>query len=291
MKKILIFLVFLISLSGLAQNIKISALPSGSPVQDADAFVIARSGANYRISAANLKTYIGALTTYPGAGVANSTGSAWGTSYTVGTGANNLVQLNGSSQLPAVSAALLTNFPTFNQNTTGNASTATALATSRTINGTGFDGTSPITVPVNNVSDATNAAQPILFTPTQNGNFAARTLSTFNINPNSGAVAIPGGVTATSFTTPVSSAAGYLGFGQGTAPSLLTNTFYMFAPAAIATAFGWKMPAAAATGIVRGDASSTTVTVSQSELSGDVTTSGSNATTIANNAVTGAKMG
>lgn len=58
---------------------------------------------------------------YPGAGVPNSTGSAWGTSYTVGTGANNLVQLNGSSQLPAVSAALLTNFPTLNQNTTGTA--------------------------------------------------------------------------------------------------------------------------------------------------------------------------
>ena len=56
---------------------------------------------------------------YPGAGVANSTGSAWGTSYTVGTGNNNLVQLNGSAQLPAVSAANLTNFPTFNQNTTG----------------------------------------------------------------------------------------------------------------------------------------------------------------------------
>jgi hypothetical protein len=46
--------------------------------------------------------------TYPGAGVANSTGSAWGTSYTVGTAANNLVQLNGSAQLPAVSADLLT---------------------------------------------------------------------------------------------------------------------------------------------------------------------------------------
>ena len=49
--------------------------------------------------------------TYPGAGVANSTGSAWGTSYTVGTAANNLVQLNGSIQLPAVSGALLTNLP------------------------------------------------------------------------------------------------------------------------------------------------------------------------------------
>lgn len=70
----------------------------------------------------------GGSMTYPGAGVANSTGSAWGTSYTVGTAASNLVQLNGSAQLPAVSAALLTNFPTLNQNTTGNAATATALA-------------------------------------------------------------------------------------------------------------------------------------------------------------------
>src|ERR1035437_8262691 len=35
---------------------------------------------------------------YPGAGVANSSGAAWGASYTVGTGNNNLVQLNGSSQ-------------------------------------------------------------------------------------------------------------------------------------------------------------------------------------------------
>jgi hypothetical protein len=58
---------------------------------------------------------------YPGAGIPTSTGSAWGTSYTVGTGAGNLVQLNGSSQLPAVSAALLTNWPTFNQSTTGTA--------------------------------------------------------------------------------------------------------------------------------------------------------------------------
>jgi len=58
---------------------------------------------------------------YPGAGVPASTGGAWGTSYTVGTGAGNLVQLNGASQLPAVSAALLTNWPTFNQSTTGTA--------------------------------------------------------------------------------------------------------------------------------------------------------------------------
>jgi hypothetical protein len=66
---------------------------------------------------------------YPGAGVPISTGSTWGTSYAVGTAPNSLVQLNSSGQLPAISAANLTNFPTFNQSTTGNAATATALAT------------------------------------------------------------------------------------------------------------------------------------------------------------------
>jgi hypothetical protein len=65
---------------------------------------------------------------YPGTGVPNSTGIAWGTSYTVGTGNNNLVQLNGSGQLPAVSAASLTNFPTLNQSTTGTAGGLTGTA-------------------------------------------------------------------------------------------------------------------------------------------------------------------
>jgi hypothetical protein len=48
---------------------------------------------------------------YPGAGVPNSSGSAWNTSYTVGTAANDLIQLNSSAQLPAVSGANLTNLP------------------------------------------------------------------------------------------------------------------------------------------------------------------------------------
>ena len=65
--------------------------------------------------------------TYPGAGVANSTGSAWGTSYTVGTGANNLVQLNGSSQLPAVSGINLTNIGTGSLSATGTANSTTFL--------------------------------------------------------------------------------------------------------------------------------------------------------------------
>lgn len=44
------------------------------------------------------------------------------------------------------SAAGLTSFPTLNQSTTGNAATATALQTARTINGTSFDGSANITV-------------------------------------------------------------------------------------------------------------------------------------------------
>jgi len=89
--------------------------------------------------------------TYPGSsGVANWSGSAWGTSYTVGTGANNLVQLNGSSQLPAVSAALLTNFPTLNQNTTGSAAT---LTTARTIGGTSFNGSANIDISYPNLTN------------------------------------------------------------------------------------------------------------------------------------------
>jgi len=81
---------------------------------------------------------------YPGAGVANSTGSAWGTSYGVGTSANDLVQLNGSSQLPAVSGALLTNLPFMSLTTTGT-SGAASLSSGGALNvpnyGAGF--TSP----------------------------------------------------------------------------------------------------------------------------------------------------
>jgi hypothetical protein len=62
---------------------------------------------------------------YPPAGVPNSTGSAWGTSYTVGTAANNLIQLNASAQIPAVSGALLTNLPFMSLTTTGTSGPAT----------------------------------------------------------------------------------------------------------------------------------------------------------------------
>lgn len=92
--------------------------------------------------------------TYPSAGVANSTGSAWGTSYIVGTSANDLLQLNGSGQLPAVSGVNLTGLTfaqvggsptvaqiagtgTLTNNISGNAGTASALAATPTPCSTG----------------------------------------------------------------------------------------------------------------------------------------------------------
>lgn len=55
---------------------------------------------SWNFSGATVTGLSGGSMVYPGAGVPNSTGSAWGTSYTVGTAANNLIKLNSSGQLP-----------------------------------------------------------------------------------------------------------------------------------------------------------------------------------------------
>jgi len=96
-------------------QIKLDGSTSGSTVLSASA-----TGGTLNLGSANATvdgsgnlavttcTGCGGGMVYPGAGVPNSTGGAWGTSYTVGTGPNNLLQLNASSQIPAVNAALLT---------------------------------------------------------------------------------------------------------------------------------------------------------------------------------------
>jgi hypothetical protein len=76
--------------------------------------------------------------TYPGAGIANSTGSAWGTSYST-TGSGTVLALATSPTLvtPALGTPTSGNFstgtftwPTFNQNTTGTAANITASSNS-----------------------------------------------------------------------------------------------------------------------------------------------------------------
>lgn len=98
-------------------------IPNGQAVQ------VVADGTNY-VSAGTTSGMV-----YPPAGVANSTGSAWGTSYQVGTSANNLVQLNSSAALPAVNGANLTSLNGANLQASSVANAALAN-NSMTINGT-----------------------------------------------------------------------------------------------------------------------------------------------------------
>lgn len=142
--------------------------------------------------------------TYCPAGVCNSTGSAWGTSYAVGTGANDLVQLNGSAQLPAVSAALLTNFP--------NVPTATQLNSA---------------CPANQYTDGQTCTQPvdpIGSQPVQN--------SYVTLNPNSQNGA---GTSPSLGFTEGTLAIGAIRFTTGSSPHVGNNVFQITFPNAYPT--------------------------------------------------------
>jgi hypothetical protein len=81
--------------------------------------------------------------------VANGgTGTSTITGIVKGNGTNAMTAaVAGTDYLaPTGSAANLTNFPTLNQNTTGNAATATKLAAPKNINGVAFDGSADITI-------------------------------------------------------------------------------------------------------------------------------------------------
>jgi len=93
------------------------------------------SGSTYNGSAA-ITINAASTMVYPGAGIPNSTGTSWGTSYST-TGSGSVVALANSPTLitPILGTPQSGNFstgtftwPTFNQNTTGNAATATSLA-------------------------------------------------------------------------------------------------------------------------------------------------------------------
>jgi hypothetical protein len=84
-------------------------------------------------------------------------GTAIGSNYGGAGSVNGILKANGSGVVsaavagtdylsPSGSAALLTNFPTLNQSTTGNAATATKLAATKNINGIAFDGSADITI-------------------------------------------------------------------------------------------------------------------------------------------------
>jgi hypothetical protein len=72
---------------------------------------------------------------------------------------------------------------------TGNASTATTLQNARTINGTSFNGSANITVPVNATNRTTNESGHLLFTgTTATGNIPVYTNTNIRVNPSTSTI-------------------------------------------------------------------------------------------------------
>jgi hypothetical protein len=80
---------------------------------------------------------------------ASSNGYLSSTDFTTFNNKQNAITAGVDYLAPNGSAALLTNFPTLNQSTTGNAATATKFAAARNINGVAFDGSADITITAN----------------------------------------------------------------------------------------------------------------------------------------------
>lgn len=131
---------------------------------------------------------------------------------------------NGSSGVPTFRALVAADIPTLNQSTSGNAATATALQTARTINGVSFDGTANITI-----ADSTKLP---LAGGTMTGaiSFAAgQTWPTFNQNTTgtalnvTGTVAIANGGTGATTESGARTALGVPASPTGTNAQLLAN--------------------------------------------------------------------
>jgi lysophospholipase L1-like esterase len=105
--------------------------------------------------------------------------------------ANNfLAAPNGSSGVADFRSLVSADIPTLNQSTTGNAATATKLATARTINGVSFDGTGNILVNTTNSLTATNAT--LTFSSAFNGSAASTVgINLANANSWSGTQTLP----------------------------------------------------------------------------------------------------
>ena len=126
--------------------------------------------------------------TYPGAGIPNSTGTAWGTSYST-TGSGTVVALAtspsfttpilGTPQSGDFSTGTFT-WPTFNQNTTGNATTATTATNATNVTVTTSTTSSAFKVPFTNTTVSTTGNYGLLQDST----------ATFTYNPSTNTLTV-----------------------------------------------------------------------------------------------------
>lgn len=182
--------------------------------------------------------------TYPGVGIPNSTGTAWGTSYTT-TGSGTVVALATSPSFttPILGTPQSGNFstgtftwPTFNQNTTGSAAT---LTTGRTIS---ISGDLTYTSPSFNGSANVTAAGTLA---TVNANVGSFTNASITVNAKGLITAASSGtapVTSVTGTSPVVSSGGATpaislasGYGDTQNPyASKTANFFLAAPNGLA---------------------------------------------------------
>jgi head fiber protein len=105
MKKLILALVAVYGLIVSAEAQKISQLPSGGAVSDSDLYITVQGGANYKVTAAQLRTYVGSSTyTLPVA-----------TTLTLGgvkQGSNVTIAGDGTISVSSLSFSLLTGTPT-----------------------------------------------------------------------------------------------------------------------------------------------------------------------------------
>lgn len=94
----------------------------------------------------------------PTLGTAAAANSADFATAAQGTAADNALPKAGGTMTGAITFAGGQTWPTFNQSTTGNAATATKLATARTIGGVSFDGTANINLPGVNAAGTQNTS-------------------------------------------------------------------------------------------------------------------------------------
>lgn len=178
--------------------------------------------------------------TYPGAGIPNSTGTAWGTSYsTTGSGTVVALATSPSFTTPILGTPQSGNFstgtftwPTFNQNTTGSAAT---LTTGRTIS---ITGDLAYTSPSFNGSANVTAAGTLA---TVNANVGSFTNASITVNGKGLITAASSGtapVTSVTGTSPVASSGGTTpaislssGYGDTQNPyASKTANFFLAAP-------------------------------------------------------------
>jgi hypothetical protein len=147
------------------------------------------------ISAANMTNFPAAATTYPGAGVANSTGSAWGTSYTVtGTGTvlvaatsptlvtpalgtPSSVNLSNATNLPCAAHPALTGAVTTSAGSCATTAAATIVQTNQantySTGAQDFTGATSILVPTQTAGDSSTKSASTAFVTTAVNNAIA----------------------------------------------------------------------------------------------------------------------